>query len=192
MKKIKEEICNIGKRLYERGFVASHDGNISVRTEKGILVTPTLTSKGFMNVDDIVLIDYCNNILEGSKKQSSEAKLHIEVYKNRPDIMAIVHSHSPFACAFAINRKPVNQRYMPEAINSLGVIPVAEYAEPSTEKLAKSIEPFVKNHNGVLLANHGSVTWAKTLLDAYNLTEQLEFYCKTVIFADILGNPISI
>ncbi len=186
---IKEEICFIGKRMYERGLVASNDGNISVRTENGILVTPTLTSKGYMKEEDLVLIDMDCNILAGTKKPTSEAKLHIEVYKNRPDINAVVHSHSPYACAFAINRKAVNERYMPEAIMTLGVIQVADYAKPSSMELAKSILPFIENHNGVLLANHGPVTWGKSLLEAYNFMEQLEFYCKTVILANILGNP---
>lgn len=192
MTKIKEEICHIGKRMYEKNLVVYHDGNISVKTDKGILITPTLTCKGYMSIDDIVLLDYDGNFLEGKKKPSSESKLHVSIYKNRHDVTAIVHAHPPFACAFAVNQKPINQRYMPEAINSLGVIPVTEYAEPSTDTLAKSIEPFVKNHNGVLLANHGPVTWSNTLLKAYYLMEQLEFYCKTVIFADILGNPKSI
>lgn len=185
---IEEHICEIGKRMYNRGLVSACDGNISVRTKKGIIITPTSVNKGFMKTSDMVLTDEEGNVLDG-KKASSEIKLHLAVYKKRPEINAVVHAHPVCACAFAINGRAVDQRYMPEALISLGKIPVAPYARPSTNGVAKSAEPFFENHNGVLLANHGAVTWGKNLTDAYNLMEQLEFYCKTVILAELTGTP---
>lgn len=184
-----EYICEIGRRMYSRQLVASCDGNISVRTEEGVLITPTLTSKGFMEPGDMVLADMDGNVLRGVKKPSSEIKMHLVAYKIRPDINAVVHAHPVAASAFAINGRAVDQRYMPEAVTTLGHIPVAPYARPSTEEVPKSVEPFIKGHNGVLLSNHGALTWGRDLTEAYNLMEQLEFYCRTVILAEMTGTP---
>ena len=183
-----EYICEIGKRMYARQLVSDCDGNISVRNQNEIIITPTMVNKGFMDASQMVYTDLNGNVLKGGKP-SSEIKLHLAIYKKRPDINAVVHAHPVCACTFAINGRAVDQRYMPEAIMSLGIIPVAPYAKPSTEQVAQSVEPFTHKHNGVLLANHGAVTWGKTLTDAYNLMEQLEFYCKTVILAEMTGTP---
>lgn len=190
IEKYKQDICEIGRRLYNRELVAANDGNISIKVDENkLLITPTMMSKGYMVEDDIILIDYDGNVLMGSKKPSSEYLLHTTVYKNRQDINAIVHAHPVTASAFAVCSRPVDMRYMPEAIMSLGVFPVAEYARPGTKELALSIMPYINNHNGCLLSNHGAVCWSKDVYSAYYLMEQLEFYCKTSLIAEQIGNP---
>ena len=190
IEKYKQDICEIGRRMYARELVAANDGNISIKVEENkLLITPTMMSKGYMVEDDIILIDYEGNVLMGSKKPSSEYMLHTTVYKNRQDINAIVHAHPVTVSAFAICSRPVDMRYMPEAIMSLGVFPVAEYASPGTKELAQSIMPYINDHNGCILANHGAVSWAKDIYSAYYIMEQLEFYCKTSLIAEHMGNP---
>lgn len=187
-----EHICEIGRRMYARELVAATDGNISVRTDNGIIITPSLMNKGFMTPCDLLLIDMNGSVIKGNKKPSSELKMHLAIYKERQDINAVVHAHPVAASAFAINGRAINQRYMAEAVMTLGVIPVAPYAQPSTDEVAKSLIPFIKGHNGVLLANHGAVTWGRDLTEAHNFMEQLEFYCKTVILAEMIGTPKSL
>lgn len=187
-----EHICEIGRRMYARELVAATDGNISVRTDDGIIITPSLMNKGFMTPCDLLLIDMNGNVIRGNKKTSSELKMHLAIYKERQDINAVVHAHPVAASAFAINGRAINQRYMAEAVMTLGVIPVAPYARPSTDEVAKSLTPFIKEHNGALLANHGAVTWGRDLTEAYNFMEQLEFYCKTVLLAEMIGTPKSL
>lgn len=190
MKNAAEIICEIGKRLYEKGLVVSHDGNISARLDDGlIIVTPTLTNKGRMKETDMVIVDLAGNVIKGSAKPSSELKMHLEVYKRRADIRGVVHAHPVYACVFAVLGRAVDMKYMPEAIKTLGSIPVAKYAEPGTQGIPDSIAPFVQDHNGALLANHGAITWAKDLEWAYNLMEQLEFYCQVSYLAEKMGKP---
>ncbi len=184
-----KDICEVGRRMYNRELVSSNDGNISIRINiNEILITPTLTSKGFMKEDDIILIDYEGNVIHGNKKPSSEFLLHTTVYKNRKDIHAVVHAHPVTASAFAIVGRSINMGYMPEAFMTLGEFHVAKYAKPGTKELAESIMPFI-NNNGCLLANHGAVCWSKDVYSAYYLLEQLEFYCKTSITAEKIGTP---
>ncbi len=184
-----EHICEIGRRMYARQLVASNDGNISVRTADGVIITPSLTSKGFMKPEDMLLVDMDGRIIKGTGKPSSELKMHLAVYSKRPDINAVVHAHPVAASAFAINGRAVDQRYMAEAVMTLGPIPVAPYARPSSGEVAESLSPFIEGHNGALLSNHGAVTWGVDLTEAYNFMEQLEFYCKTVILAEMTGTP---
>ncbi len=187
---IAKQICEIGKLMYNRELVASHDGNISVKlNDNEIMITPTLTRKGDMQPENMVVIDFNGNVVRGSSKPSSEYKLHLEVYKNRADVKAVVHAHPITASAFSIVGRDIDMKYMPEAVKTLGVIRVAPYAEPGTEGLPASIKPYIAEHNGVLLSNHGAVTWADSLDWAYNLMEQLEFYCKVVVTAEQIGKP---
>lgn len=177
--KYKKLICDIGKRVYEKGFVAANDGNISVRiSENEFLITPTGISKGFMTPEMIVKVDGEGNVLEGDKKPTSEMKMHLLIYKERPDIQAVVHVHPPHATAFAIAGIPLDQALMPESVVYLGSIPLAEYGTPSTEEVPNAVQPYVKNHQGVLLENHGALTWGRDLEHAYYLMESLEFTAK--------------
>nr|WP_263326690.1 class II aldolase/adducin family protein [Neobacillus sp. Marseille-Q6967] len=177
--KVKKLICDIGKRVYEKGFVAANDGNISVRiSENEFLITPTGISKGSMTPEMIVKVDHQGNALEGDFKPTSEMKMHLLVYKERPDVHAIVHVHPPYATAFAIAGIPLNQALMPEAVVFLGSIPIAEYGTPSTEEVPNAVKKYVHDHQGVLLENHGALTWGRDLEHAYYLMESLEFTAK--------------
>lgn len=177
--KYKKLICDIGKRVYEKGFVAANDGNISVRiSENEFLITPTGVSKGFLTPEMIIKVDENGNVLEGDYKPTSEMKMHLLVYKERPDIQAVVHVHPPYATAFAIAGIPLDQAIMPESVVYLGTIPIAEYGAPSTEEVPNAVKKHVKNHQGVLLENHGALTWGKDLEHAYYLMESLEFTAK--------------
>lgn len=177
--KYKKLICDIGKRVYEKGFVAANDGNISVRIDENeFLITPANVSKGFMNTDMIIKVDREGNVIEGDYKPTSEVKMHLLVYKERPDVHAVLHVHPPYATAFAIAGIPLDQAIMPEAVVSLGTIPIAPYGTPSTDEVPKAVKTHVYDHQGVLLENHGALTWGKNLEDAYNLMESLEFTAK--------------
>jgi L-fuculose-phosphate aldolase len=177
--KYKKLICEIGKRVYEKGFVAANVGNISVRIDENeFLITPTGVSKGFLTTDMIIKVDGEGNVLEGEYKPSSEMKMHLLVYKERPDVHAVLHVHPPYATAFAIAGIPLDQAIMPEAVVSLGTIPLAKYGTPSTDEVPKAVKSHVYDHQGVLLENHGALTWGKDLLHAYYLMESLEFTAK--------------
>jgi L-fuculose-phosphate aldolase len=177
--KYKKLICDIGKRVYDKGFVAANDGNISVRiSETEFLITPTGVSKGFMTPNMIVKVDDNGNILEGDYQPTSEMKMHLLIYKERPDIQAVVHVHPPYATAFAIAGISLDQAIMPESVVYLGSIPLAEYGTPSTEEVPNAVQKHVKNHQGVLLENHGALTWGKDLEHAFYLMESLEFTAK--------------
>lgn len=177
--KYKQQICDIGKRIYDKGFVAANDGNISIRISNNeFLITPTGVSKGFMTPDMILKVDGKGRVLKGDYRPTSEMKMHLVVYQERPDINAVVHVHPPFATAFAIAGIPLNQAIMPESVVYLGTIPVAEYGTPSTQEIPDAVKKYVHQHQGVLLENHGALTWGKNLEHAYYLMESLEFSAK--------------
>src|ERR1051325_4615731 len=166
--KIKQEICEIGRRLYAKGFAAANDGNITYRlNDKEILCTPTMVSKGFLKPEDICRVDYDGKQLAGTRKRSSEVLLHLAVYKQRPDINAVVHCHPPHATAFAVAHEPIPKWWLPEVEVFLGEVPIAEYETPGTTRFAETIVPFVRDCNTIILANHGTVAFSDLLLTAY-------------------------
>lgn len=185
----KRKMCEIGKRMYERGFVAANDGNISIRSESGeLLITPTGVSKGFMKPEMIVRIDEKGNKLDkNSMEPSSETKVHLKVYQENKKNGAVVHAHPPHATAFAVAGKSLDKKILPEAIISLGVVPVAKYATPSTDELPESIEKFIDDYNAVLLENHGALTWGEDLKQAYFRMETVEFYARIMMLTENLS-----
>ena len=186
--KLKEQICEIGRRLYAKGFAAANDGNITIRlNDKEILCTPTMVSKGYMKPDDICKVDYEGKQLAGSKRRTSEVLLHLAVYKNRPDVQAVVHCHPPHATAFAVAHEPIPKCVLPEVEVFLGEVPIAKYATPGDNRLPDSIVPYVKDCNTILLANHGTVTFGPTLENAYFNTEIIDAYCRILILSKMLG-----
>lgn len=187
--KLKEQICEIGRRLYNRGFAAANDGNITIRlNEREILCTPTMVSKGFMKPDDICKVDYEGKQLAGSRKRTSEVLLHLAVYKERPDINSVVHCHPPHATAFAVAGEPIPKCVLPEVEVFLGIVPLARYETPGGTKFAETILPYVKECNTIILANHGTVTFGPTLENAYFNSEIIDAYCKILILARQLGH----
>jgi L-fuculose-phosphate aldolase len=188
---LKQLIIEIGKRLWTRGYIASNDGNITIRlSEKEVLTTPTGVSKGFMTPDMIIKMDMDGKILTpGSKFQpSSEVKMHMEVYRQRPDINSVVHAHPPYCTSFAVAGIPLNKCVLPEAILTLGAVPIAPYGTPSTREIPDSVKPYVERSDAILLANHGALTMGVDLLTAYHRMETLEHSAAIVFLAIQLGN----
>src|SRR5438067_3152805 len=186
--KIKEQMCEIGRRLYARGYAAANDGNITVRlNDREILCSPTMVCKGFMKPEDLCKIDYQGKQLAGTRKRSSEALLHLSVYKERPDVMAVVHCHPPHATAFAVAHEPIPKCVLPEVEVFLGEVPIAKYATPGDQRLPNTIIPYVKDCNTILLANHGTVSWGPTCELAYFNTEIIDAYCRILLLAKQLG-----
>jgi L-fuculose-phosphate aldolase len=185
---LKQSICEIGDRIYKRGFAAANDGNITLRLNEGeVLCTPTMCCKGFLTTDDICVVNMDGEQLGGRKKRSSEVMLHLEIMKARPDVQSVVHCHPPHATAFAIAREPIPQAVLPEVEVFLGEVPIAPYETPGGKKFAETILPFVHKSNVIILANHGTVSYGETLERAYWWTEILDSYCRILILARQLG-----
>lgn len=173
----KQNILEIGRRMYAKNFVASNDGNISCKVSENTLwCTPTGVSKGFMTDDMLVLMDTDGNVIRGNYKPSSEMKMHLRVYKENPNVKAVVHAHPPAATSYAIAGLPLNRAILTESVMGIGEIPLAPYAMPGTEEVPNSIAPFVNTHNGCLLANHGALTWAGDVMTAWMRMESIEYY----------------
>ncbi len=186
--KIKQEICEIGHKLYEKGFVAANDGNISYRaSDKTVFCTPTLVSKGSLKPDDICTVDMTGKQLDGRKKRTSEVLLHLEVYKANPQVKAVVHSHPPHATAFSVAGEEIPTCILPEVEVFLGPIPTAVYETPGAQTFAETILPHVKKAKIVVLKNHGTVSWGETLQQAYWWTEILDAYCRILLIAKQVG-----
>lgn len=187
--RMKQEICEIGDRIYKKGFAAANDGNITYRvSENEVLCTPTMHSKGFLKPEDICTVDMEGNQIAGSKKRSSEALLHLEIMKARPEIKSVVHCHPPHATAFAVAREPIPQCILPEVEVFLGDVPITKYETPGGKAFAETILPFVQNTNVIVLANHGTVSYGENVERAYWWTEILDAYCRILILAKQVGN----
>ena len=187
---LRNDIVEIGRRLWTRRFVASNDGNISVRIAPDrLLMTPASVSKGFMTADMMVITDLDGTLVEGApgRKPSSEALMHLVAYHERPDVNAVVHAHPPLSTGFAVAGIPLDRAVLAEVVTTLGSIPIAEYGTPSTRELADAVRPYVKAHDGLLLANHGALTLGKDLYAAYYKMETIEHFAQISLVARLLG-----
>jgi len=188
---IKKMIIEIGRRIWTRGFVAANDGNITVKIdEKEILTTPTGVSKGFMTPDMIIKMSIDGKLLTKHSKYrpSSEVKMHLQVYQQRQDINSVIHAHPPYCTSFAVAGIPLDKCVLPEAILTIGAVPIAEYATPSTMEIPESIKPHIQNTDAVLLANHGAITLGADLITAYHRMETLEHAANIIFLSIQLGN----
>ena len=182
----------LGGEFITKEWLQTNDGNFSVKlTENEYLCTPTGVSKGFMTPEYICKVDAKGNILHanGKFKPSSEIKMHMRVYEKRPDVKAVVHAHPSYATAFAIAGIPLTAPIMPEAVISLGSVPIAKYGTPSTMEIPDAIEEYLPYFDQVLLQNHGALTWSTDLLSAYHKMESLEFYAELLYKSRMLGGP---
>ena len=179
----KKMICEVGKRMYDREFVAANDGNISIRTgENEVVCTPTGVSKGYMTPDMMCVINLNGEILSGNMKPSSEVKMHLRVFKENPKMKAVVHAHPPISTTFSIVGTELDKPILAAAVILLGTVHIAPYAKPGTEEVPESIAPYCNNSNGVLLANHGALTWGRDILEAYHRLESMEHYAKILMY----------
>lgn len=187
---IKQEMCEIGRRVYERGMVAANDGNFSVKiNENEFLCTPTGVSKGFMKPECICRIDARGQLLEenGGFRPSSEMKMHLRVYQERPDVGAVVHAHPPYATTFAAAGIELEQPILSEAVLTLGKVPVAKYGTPSTQEVPDAVAEYLQDYDAMLLANHGALTYGDSLMNAYYKMESVEFYARILYQTKMLG-----
>ncbi len=185
---IKSNLVDICRRLYAKGFVTATDGNVSARLENGnILATRSSINKGMVTENDIVEVTLEGKQVGGSGRPSTEFGMHLFIYQQRPDVRAVVHAHPTYATGFAAARLALDKCVFPAVIVGLGAIPLADYATPSTEDVARSLAPFVPTSDAILLANHGVVTYGPDLLDAYFKMEKVEHTAHITFVARMLG-----
>jgi L-fuculose-phosphate aldolase len=183
----RREIVAVGKLMYERSYVVSSDGNISVRLDDGrIIATPTQTGKGRMTEEMLAVTDSEGRPLN-DRRASSELAMHLLVYREREDVRAVCHAHPPNGSAFAVAGLAIDQPILSEVILTLGCVPLAEYGTPSTDELTEAMRPLVKNHNALLMANHGAVAYGADVWQAFDRLETLEHTAKIAILARALG-----
>lgn len=187
---MKQQICEVGHLIWQLGFVAANDGNISMKIDDNtFLTTPTGTSKRILTPEMIIKMNADNEIVECPEgyRPSSEFKMHLRCYKERPDIGAVVHAHPPTATGFAIAHIPLDDYTMPEAIIFLGSVPIAPYATPGSQGVPDGVAPFLAEHDTILLMNHGALTVGKDITQAYYRMETLEHFAKVSLVARQLG-----
>ena len=184
----KAEILAAGQKIYQRGLVAANDGNLSVRVgENALWVTPTGVSKGAMTEDMLVKTDLDGNVLTGTRKPSSEVKMHLRISRENPDVRAVVHAHPPAATAFACAGIPLDSPLLQEAVVQLGTVPVAPFALPGSQAVADSVAPFCRDFRGLLLEYHGAVTWGETMQQAHYRMECMEQTALVTLHLRTLG-----
>jgi L-fuculose-phosphate aldolase len=186
--RIKQDLVEVGRRIYDRGFVAANDGNISVRIgDNKVLTTPTGVSKGFMTPEMIIKVTLDGHKLDGALNPSSELGMHLDIYKHRPDIRAVLHAHPPTATAFAVAGIPLDRPILPEIVITLGAVPIAKYGTPATEEIPLHVRQHLEKHDAVLLENHGALTMGTDVYSALYKMENIEHYAKVSLIAWQLG-----
>ncbi len=182
-------IVQYGRMLYQNGFVAATDGNLSVRLdEERLLVTPTCICKGRMRASDMVIVNMEGKRLAGKRMVSSEIGMHLLIYRLRPDVHGIVHAHPPTATGFAASGYGLSRPLVCEVVVGLGSIPLARYGTPGTPELTDALEPLIPQHDAILMANHGVVTFGSSLESAYMKMEIVEHFAKISLVTHLLGN----
>src|SRR5919202_1855346 len=183
----RREIVRVGKLMYERSYVVSSDGNVSVRLDDGrVVATPTQTCKGRMTEEMLAVTDLEGRALN-DRRASSELAMHLLIYREREDVRAVCPAHPPHGSAFAVAGLAIDQPILSEVILTLGCVPLAEYGTPSTDELTEAMRPLVKNHNALLMANHGAVAYGADVWQAFDRLETLEHTAKIAILARTLG-----
>ena len=190
--RLRAEMVRVGRKLWDREYVDGNGGNLSVRlTRDYVLCTPTMISKGDLVASDLCLCDMQGNIAAGDHARSSELLLHLEIYKANPKARAVVHCHPPHATAFAVTGTPPPVGILTEQEIFVGPVAMAPYETPGTPTFAKTVTPFVRQHNTIMLQNHGIVCWADTLTHAEWLTEIFDTYCRTILLARQTGHALT-
>ncbi len=187
---LRQHIVEVGKLVFQKGWVAANDGNISVRTgDNRILCTPTGVCKGMMKPDDLIICDMQGNKIEGRLERTSEIAMHTTVYNMRSDIKSVVHAHPPVATGFAAAGRSLNLALLPEVIIGLGCVPLADYGLPGTPALTDGMLPYIPKYDALLMANHGAVCYGEDVYKAYFRMETLEHFARITFVAEMLGGP---
>jgi L-fuculose-phosphate aldolase len=185
---LRDDIVKVGRLVFEKGWVAANDGNISIRLDdRRILATPTGVSKGMLHPDDLIIVDYEGNKLEGRLERTSEIAMHLTIYGMRDDIKSVVHAHPPVATGFATAGLSLNKALLPEVVIGLGCVPLADYGLPGTPALTEPMLPLIPRYDAILLANHGAVSYGKDVLQAYFRMETVEHFARINFVAEMLG-----
>lgn len=187
---MREQICDVCHKMWQLGWVAANDGNVSARLDDGtFLATPTGMSKSFITPDKLVRIDAEGNVLEGAPglRPSSEIKMHLRCYQERPDVNSVLHAHPPTATGYAVAHKALDEYSMIETVIAIGSVPVTPYGTPSTYEVPEAIAPYLGEHDVVLLMNHGALAVGSDIITAYYRMETLELFAKISLTAHLLG-----
>lgn len=187
LKHLKSELIEYGKLAGIKNFTPGYSGNLSARYDDKILITSSGSANGYLSEDELVVMDFDGNLVEGNKKPSSEKMLHVEFYKQRPDVNYIIHVHAPYLSSFACCRIPLNEPVMAENVFYFGQIPLAYYGLPSSMDLVEKTAKYFKDYDAVLMANHGFIVGDKTLKDAFLKLELAESYAQVVFNTKMLG-----
>lgn len=187
-RELRQDIIDIGRLVYEKGWVAANDGNISVRIDaERLLCTPTGVSKGMMHPDDLIICDMKGNKIQGRLERTSEVAMHLLVYEMRPDINAVVHAHPPVSTGYAAAGRALNEALLPEVVIGLGCVPLAAYGLPGTPELTEPMLPLIPKYEAIMMANHGSVCYGQDLYKAFFKMETVEHYARISLVAELLG-----
>lgn len=190
LSKLKQEIIFYGKLAGDKNFTPGYSGNFSARYGDKILITSSGSANGYLSEDELVVMDFEGNLIEGNKKPSSEKMLHVEFYKQRPDVNYIIHVHSPYLSSFACCHVALDEPIMAENVFYFGQIPLAQYGLPSSKDLVEKTAKYFKEYDAVLMANHGFIVGDKTIKDAFLKLELAESYAQVVFNTKVMGNPV--
>src|SRR3989442_6895820 len=189
-KEYRQDIVDIGRLVFQKGWVAANDGNITIRLdERRILATPTAVCKGMMHVDDLIVVDMQGNKIEGQKERTSEIAMHTTIYGMRPDIRSVVHAHPPVSTGFATAGRPLNLALLPEVIIGLGCVPLADYGLPGTPELTAPMLPHIPKYDAIMMGNHGAVCYGEDVYKAFFRMETVEHFARISLVAELLGGP---
>jgi len=189
-RELRQDIVEIGRLVYQKGWVAANDGNITVRLDADhILATPTGVSKGMMHVDDLIIVDKCGAKVEGLNECTSEILMHCTIYNMRPDINSVVHAHPPVSTGFATAGRPLDRALLPEVVIGLGYVPLAAYGLPGTPALTEPMLPYIPKYDAIMMGNHGVVTYGADPYRAFFNMETVELFARITLVAELLGGP---
>jgi len=187
---LRQDIVDVGKLVFQKGWVAANDGNISIRLDKNrVLCTCTGISKGMMTVNDLITCDLEGNKLEGSRERTSEIAMHLTIYQMRPDVFSVLHAHPPVATGYAVAGRPLNLALLPEVIIGLGCVPLADYGLPGTPALTEGMLPYIPKYDAILMGNHGAVCYGEEVYKAFFKMETVEHFARIALVAELLGGP---
>jgi L-fuculose-phosphate aldolase len=187
---LRQRIVEIGRLMYQKGWIAANDGNVSVRLSSDrILATPTRVSKGMMREEDLIICDMEGNRVSGDRERTTEILMHLAIYQTRPDVQAVVHAHPPVSTGFAVAGRPLDLALLPEVVIYLGSVPLAAYGLPGTTELTEALKPFIPSYDALLMANHGVVTYGSDLWRAFFNMEMVEHFARISLVSELLGGP---
>jgi len=185
---LRKEMVRVCRLIYEKGWAAANDGNVSVRLDANrVLCTPTATSKGMVEADDLVICDGCGNKIDGQGERTSEIAMHVTIYSMRPDVRSVVHAHPPVATGFAAAGRALDKALLPEVVIQLGAVPLAPYGLPGTPALSQAMMPYIPHYDAILLENHGCTSYGEDVWQAFFRMEIVEHFARIAFVAEMLG-----